>query len=166
MKIATVTILTDAGPVRINQSDYDANSDQYKLYDPNTAVDPDALRDDGPTIAEFIASGYPASKYPPHGYASKSTVEEIAAAVADETAKAAAEAARIEAERLANDGKTDLAGSMGEAASGASTLMVMKEGKKHIVVDPAGVKVERDGIDQKGYASEQDAWNAILALPR
>jgi len=48
----------------------------------------DALREDGPTIAEFISAGYPAANYPPHGYASRSTPEEIADAVAAEKAKA------------------------------------------------------------------------------
>lgn len=41
-----------------------------------------AIRNDGPTIAEYVAAGYPASTYPPRGYASKSTSTEIAAAVA------------------------------------------------------------------------------------
>ncbi|ESY89026.1 hypothetical protein X739_00550 [Mesorhizobium sp. LNHC220B00] len=50
----------------------------------------DALRDDGPTIADFVAAGYLASNYPPEGYASKSTAKEIAAAVKAE-AKANAE---------------------------------------------------------------------------
>ena len=40
---------------------------------------------DGPTIAEFVAAGYPASAYPPRGYASRSTAEEIAAAIAAQT---------------------------------------------------------------------------------
>ncbi|AMR77675.1 hypothetical protein [Cupriavidus nantongensis] len=37
---------------------------------------------DGPTIAEFIAAGYPPTEYPPHGYAPRSTAEEIASAIA------------------------------------------------------------------------------------
>ena len=41
-------------------------------------VDP---REDGPTIAEFVAAGYKASNYPPEGYASLSTAEEIAEAL-------------------------------------------------------------------------------------
>ncbi|MGA0564165.1 hypothetical protein ACO2RV_17100 [Ancylobacter sp. VNQ12] len=40
------------------------------------------LRADGPTVAEYVAAGYLASAYPPDGYASRSTDEEIAAAVA------------------------------------------------------------------------------------
>jgi len=41
-----------------------------------------ALRDDGPTVQEFVDAGYLAVNYPPTGYTSKSTPEEIAAAVA------------------------------------------------------------------------------------
>lgn len=53
------------------------------------------LREDGPTIAEYVSAGYLASNYPPNGYASRSTPEEIAAAVAAENAALAkAEAAK------------------------------------------------------------------------
>jgi hypothetical protein len=45
-------------------------------------------RNDGPTIAEWVAAGYAAGAYPPSGYTSKSTPEEIAAAVAAEDAPA------------------------------------------------------------------------------
>lgn len=47
-------------------------------------VDADAngLRLDGPTVADFVAAGYQASNYPPAGYASRSSVEEIEAAIA------------------------------------------------------------------------------------
>lgn len=43
-----------------------------------------SLRQDGPTLAEFMARGYKASTYPPHGYASKASEEEIKEAVAKE----------------------------------------------------------------------------------
>jgi hypothetical protein len=39
------------------------------------------LRMDGPTILEFIEAGYPAINYPPEGYASRSSQEEIDAAI-------------------------------------------------------------------------------------
>ncbi len=55
------------------------------------AAEPAALREDGPTIAEFVAAGYPAANYPPHGYASRSSDAEIAEAVKAE-AEAAAQA--------------------------------------------------------------------------
>jgi hypothetical protein len=41
-------------------------------------------RTDGPTVAEYVAKGYKASGYPPAGYASRSTPDEIAAAIAAE----------------------------------------------------------------------------------
>lgn len=45
----------------------------------------------GPTVAEWVASGYSASAYPPSGYHSKSSADEIAAAIAAEAAKGEAE---------------------------------------------------------------------------
>lgn len=46
-----------------------------------------SLRDDGPTVEEYVSAGYLAKNYPPAGYASKSTEEEIAAAIAGQDAK-------------------------------------------------------------------------------
>ena len=43
-----------------------------------------ALKQDGPTIEAWVAAGYKASKYPPAGYVSKSSKEEIDAAIAAE----------------------------------------------------------------------------------
>lgn len=40
------------------------------------------LFQDGPTVGEFVEAGYKASNYPPKGYASRSTQEEIDAAIA------------------------------------------------------------------------------------
>ncbi len=67
-----------------------------------------ALKTDGPTVAEYVAAGYLASNYPPAGYASRSTAEEIAAAVEaekagggagdDDAAKKKAEQDRIDTE--------------------------------------------------------------------
>jgi hypothetical protein len=42
------------------------------------------LRQDGPTVKEYVEAGYKASNYPPQGYASKSAPEEITAAIAAE----------------------------------------------------------------------------------
>lgn len=39
------------------------------------------LKLDGPTIAEFVEAGYPAINYPPEGYASRSSQDEIDLAV-------------------------------------------------------------------------------------
>jgi hypothetical protein len=42
------------------------------------------LKDNGPTLEEYTKHGYKASTYPPTGYASKSSQEEIDAAIAAE----------------------------------------------------------------------------------
>lgn len=55
-----------------------ANADRPK--------DKDGLFLDGPTIEEWVLAGYAATGYPPHGYASRSTPDEIAAAVAAQKA--------------------------------------------------------------------------------
>lgn len=52
--------------------------------------DAETLREDGPTVAEYVAAGYPAASYPPQSYASRSTPEEIAQAVAAQEAEARA----------------------------------------------------------------------------
>ena len=44
-------------------------------------LDANGLKLDGPTIAEFVAAGYLAVNYPPEGYASRSSQEEIDAVI-------------------------------------------------------------------------------------
>ena len=44
-------------------------------------LDANGLKLDGPTISEFVAAGYPAVNYPPEGYASRSSQEEVDAAI-------------------------------------------------------------------------------------
>lgn len=39
------------------------------------------LKTDGPTVEEFVAAGYQAANYPPDGYTSRSTPDEIDAAI-------------------------------------------------------------------------------------
>lgn len=39
------------------------------------------LKTNGPTVSEYVAAGYPAKNYPPAGYASRSTDDEIAEAI-------------------------------------------------------------------------------------
>lgn len=43
-----------------------------------------ALSTQGPTVAQFVAAGYLAKNYPPEGYESRSTPEEIAQAIRDQ----------------------------------------------------------------------------------
>ncbi|MGK9200495.1 hypothetical protein [Sinorhizobium meliloti] len=46
----------------------------------------EALRGDGPTVEQYVAAGYQAVTYPPSGYASRSTQEEVEAAIAAQSA--------------------------------------------------------------------------------
>ena|SRR5258708_14886761 len=43
--------------------------------------EPAELKQGGPTVEEFVTAGYKAEQYPPKGYASQSTEEEIKAAI-------------------------------------------------------------------------------------
>lgn len=49
----------------------------------------DELKQDGPTVEEYVKAGYLATNYPPAGYASKSSDDEISAAIASQEADAA-----------------------------------------------------------------------------
>jgi hypothetical protein len=53
-----------------------------------SGADEDGLRTDGPTVAEYVDAGYQASTYPPKGYSSRSTNEEIEAAIAAQKPRA------------------------------------------------------------------------------
>lgn len=82
------------------------------------------LRDDGPTIAEWLAGGYPASKYPPDGFAAKSTAEEIAAAIEAQNA-AAAEAARLaQQQQNAGDGQQGNDPDIDQTDSGMDIIVI------------------------------------------
>lgn len=78
----------------------------YQVSEPALAADRERRRsgtrgtsagakgpNNGPTVEEFVAAGYRAEDYPPQDYASRSTPEEIAAAVARQKAEAEAAAA-------------------------------------------------------------------------
>lgn len=132
-RVPTMIIETDNGPLVINVSDFDPAT--MKIHGTEPITNADGLRMDGPTIAEFLAAGYAAENYPPQGYASRSTPDEIAAALA--TMK---------------------------PAPVMQQMLVTKKGKKFVVVDDKAVPIERDGIDTSGYATEADAWTAIMAL--
>ncbi|TIM07606.1 hypothetical protein [Mesorhizobium sp.] len=93
-----------------------------------------ALRDDGPTIAEYMAAGYPASNYPPEGYASRSTPEEIAEAV--KAAKADEKAAKAAAKKR-DAILADLAGLSAEDLAkvvDAEKIAVVEGDSKEVVV--------------------------------
>lgn len=52
-----------------------------------------------------------------------------------------------------------------ESVAPTGQLLVSKVGRKILVVDETGAAVTGvDGIDAKGYATEADAWAAVVAL--
>jgi hypothetical protein len=67
----------------------------YKAIGRMTPGSAATIRHDGPTVSEWVAAGYFADNYPPEDYASKSTQEEIDAAVAKQTAARAALAQKL-----------------------------------------------------------------------
>ncbi len=74
--IPTIRLKSGDSFAIINEVDFDP-----AIHEPFDR-EPAGLRLDGPTIGEFVAAGYQASAYPPAGYASRSSDEEIAAALA------------------------------------------------------------------------------------
>lgn len=157
MSVETVIVKTANGPVMINKSDYDPA--MHELENPadmplpvvasnvvpvqpgvndvsNNSVQ---LRTDGPTIAEYVSAGYDPVNYPPNGYESRSTPEEITAAI------------EAKQQTPPNEPAT------------APAMFVTKKGKKFIVTDKDGKPVERDDIEANGYPDEAAAWAAIVA---
>jgi len=90
--------------------------------------------DDGPTVAEYVAGGYRAENYPPDGYASRSTAEEIAAAIAQQNA-AVTPSTNVVPEAPAKAAPAPL-NKMAPSVANKSTM----------VVDP----VDQDGDGKKG----------------
>lgn len=84
----------EGSPVELDKADF------ARLERLNAVRAASELRQDGPTVAEFVAAGYKAANYPPKGYEARSTPEEIAAAVAAE--KAAPAVQNKKAPRVAN----------------------------------------------------------------
>lgn len=95
-----------------------------KVIDSQVPSEP--LRTDGPTVAEFVTAGYLASNYPPTGYASRSSNEEVAAAVA-------AQEARAELDKLTVDQLKELATTeeidLGEATKKADIVSAIEAGR-------------------------------------
>jgi len=92
------------------------------------------LRDDGPTVAEYVSAGYLAANYPPEGYASRSTPEEIEAAImaqkdagGDDDAAKAADALRAELTKLT-------VAQLREKAAGMK-VVIADDAKKDDIVD-------------------------------
>lgn len=93
----------------------------------------DALMTDGPTIAEWVDSGYRANQYPPSGYAPNSTPDEIAAAIKFELlldTQAAADAQK------AADAKAQESAAATQAAAEAAAKAAAAEAAKAAAATP------------------------------
>ena len=76
MKVPTIRVKNgDSGSKIINMSDYDPRIHESVGDAPVYEIGGD-LKDDGPTLAEYVAAGYKPSNYPPDGYKSKPFEEE------------------------------------------------------------------------------------------
>lgn len=123
-----------AQPAAVAKSAKAADSPSAPADGPNEDVEPVALREDGPTVEEFVTSGYPAHAYPPLGYAEKSSpgldalLAELAALVGGKADAAVEgvktvthERALARLERLERDGK-----------GRSSVLNAIAEHRKHL----------------------------------
>lgn len=153
MRIPTVMIETENGPVVINKDDF--NPEIHKLADtvvsnvepvpepPPQPLNADGLRTDGPTIAEFVQAGYLASNYPPAGYASRSTPEEIA-------------------EHMPTSDPTTSPDTT--VSTDTEKPLVAAFGDRFYIVNSKGDKLTGKGINPAGYASNEKAWEAVQKL--
>lgn len=67
-----------AGVIKHNDRQLSAHSESQKIVKLVGKTD----RNAGPTVEEFVKAGYDPKGYPPTGFDSKSTPEQIAAAIA------------------------------------------------------------------------------------
>lgn len=58
----------------------------------------------------------------------------------------------------------DHAAALVAAGTVTDVKLVAKMGRNFFVVNDKGAKVEAEGINAKGYGTEKEAWDAILAL--
>lgn len=81
VKVITTKPL-DGQPEGVEREFDQAEFDMLKGFGAVRAIEDDGLRSDGPTVEEYVTAGYRATAYPPSGYASRSSAEEVAAAIA------------------------------------------------------------------------------------
>lgn len=134
--IPTVTIVTDNGPVRINHSDYDPAIHTLEVS-PITGIPNLGTNPDEPPLP-FAAS----------------QPEPVVIGAPTLVAAATGEPVVPEA-----DGSVTV-----EPPVAPVSYLVTKTGSKYFVVNAAGEKITGvEGIDEKGYKAEGDAWAAVAA---
>ena len=171
MRIQTITVKgQDGNPLVINADDFDAS--KHEIYGADDIVKGE-LRKDGPNVADYVAAGYDPKNYPPDGYESRSTPDEINDAIAKASLPSGLQpAAPVAFDANGNPVNAGDGGRMVPVAQtatppqqpgNAELMLVQKKGKKFMVVNLAGEEVERDGIIKGGYATEDEARAAITA---
>lgn len=113
------------------------------------------LRDDGPTVGEYVSAGYPATSYPPEGYASRSTADEIAAAVA-----AQAENGKMKVDEI-RAALTEM-GVEFDAKASKPDLAALLEVKRKEALDQAEVVKVKALLTEKGIEFDESAALADL----
>lgn len=115
-------------------------------------------RSDGPTVAEYVAAGYKAANYPPAGYASKSTAEEIAAAVAAETTAGDVEKSQVAAEAQAPIA-APAAGSITETNGGPISKPLITKGRLVFVALATPIEGETEIVGIVAKVNEDGSIN-------
>jgi hypothetical protein len=142
------------GGVRVNKSDYEADQEKPSGERQYGSLDSDAKqKDNAETVVNTaevqtnVAPGVivPSAPSSPNFNAPDNTAAQVA---------------------------TDATGAAVPTVPAPNAKLVMPEGtgakKRFYIVDATGTKFTAEqlpGIEDKGYATETDAWNAILALP-
>lgn len=144
----TVTIMQDGNPVRINKADYDPDTHGKLAKDENPASVQVMATTNTPG-PELVAPAVPASA-PLFGAADPATL-------VTEGVSTAAQPSELDRPVLLGEPKSPV--------SGPAPEFVTKSGSKYFVTDSNGDKITRNGIEDKGYKTEGDAWTAIMAAP-
>lgn len=108
------------------------------------------LRGDGPTVEEYVSAGYPAAKYPPEGYASRSTADEIATAVAVQ-----AENGKMKVDEI-RAALTEI-GAQFDAKASKPDLAALLEDKRKEALDQAEAVQVKALLAEKGIAFDEAA---------
>ena len=143
--LKTILIEGKNGPVRINESDFIV--DEHKMYAPK--------KNDEPIIEGMTAT----TIIPAPGNIS------VPPAASTPAQFATPEAQPDLNVQLAPGAFTPPAPEQVTAQTFTATAeqrLVSKQGKKYFIVNAAGEKIEAEGINKDGYATEQDAWAAAV----
>lgn len=147
---------TAATPAAGNQGGGAANSTSASANTQTTK--PAELKQDGPTVVEYVKAGYSAKDYPPAGYASKSTAEEIAAVIKAEEDAAAAAANGANAD-AGDDDDGDVKDPLAGIARGPGAKIYILQRGKHVYKNAEGKKVVAKPGDPVVLTPEQ--YNAF-----